>query len=100
MKKKKIRRGSGANLEKVPYVYDQASGNGLDINPVVLMEDLEAADLVLQKNSKAGRIGVLARAHGEVRLWTWRIVVADHRVSFRVAHGSQMVWFESKGLRH
>ncbi|RRT57122.1 hypothetical protein B296_00047451 [Ensete ventricosum] len=64
--------------EGVTNVDHQSVANRPDRPPLVGGEDLEALHLVLLKDGQRGGIAVRPGAERQLRLLTWRIVVASH----------------------
>ena len=69
-----------AYLNKIPSVYNQRSANGTDIDPLVLVKDLEAATVVLEKYCQERRVRVLRGSESKIWLRTWRVIVCHHEL--------------------
>lgn len=57
--------------------------NGSDIHPVVLIKDLQAANLVLKKDGDARRVGVPLSRKGQMRLGARWAIVWNHTNAFK-----------------
>lgn len=84
---------SNTCLQKVSEIYDQSAGNGRDIDPMVSMEDLEAAELVLEKHGEEATIGVIARAQRQLWLGAGRVVMAEGNQPLRATHVFEVARF-------
>lgn len=68
---------SFACLHKVSKVHQQGSFLGRNIDPLILMKELKAAQLILQEYGQEVTVIVSATSHGSLRLGTQRIVMAQ-----------------------
>ena len=76
------------NLKKVPNVDYQAPWNGVNINPLILMKNLQSPRLIFHKNSEESIIYMFGDSHGQFWLRANWIVMAYQGTPFVAFHGS------------
>ena len=68
-------------LHEVPYIYYKCSLQRWDIYPLILMMNLEATHVVLNKNSQKRRVCMLGGAHCQVWFRTKWVIVTRQCLS-------------------
>ena len=85
-------------LHHVSQVHYQLSRNGDNIDPLILIEDLKATYLVLQKNSEECIIAVFGKAQCQIWFRVCWIVMAQNKKSLNTAHVFEVVGFETQSF--
>ncbi|WRX20073.1 hypothetical protein QQP08_012560 [Theobroma cacao] len=82
-----------------PTFNNQCPWNRTNINPLILVQDLEATHLVMQEHSEEGTISVLAKAQSQ--FWfRARWMAMTYKMKSCAAHVFQMAGLETRGFRY
>jgi predicted Zn-dependent protease len=69
-------------LHEIADVHYECSRSWRDIDPLIIMEDLEAADVVLKEQGEEAGVGMPGYPDGEFGLRAWRIVMEQYHLPF------------------
>ena len=69
------------NLHEIANVHYERSRRWWDIDPLVILEDLQTADLILEKDGEEASVGMLGCSDGDLRLQAWRVVVKQYHLT-------------------
>ena len=69
------------NLHEIANVHYERSRRWWDVDPLVVMEDLQAADVILKKDCEEASVRMLGCSNGDLGLRTWRVVVKQYHLT-------------------
>lgn len=68
-------------LHEIADVHYERSRRWWDVDPLVVMEDLQATDLILEKDGEETGVGMLGCSDGDLGFWAWRVVVKQYHLT-------------------